>query len=120
MRAITLCGFIGVIFAGIGCFAQTSSSIANPPQTFDLAEPAMLGPGLYSAPFIPLISTPIMNLSEPRLQVGASNSTGDNVVGAQNSTTLPQQVSPRLIAPRLAGATVSYDLYPRANSGESQ
>ncbi|HEV7218982.1 MAG: hypothetical protein ACHP8A_08275 [Terriglobales bacterium] len=117
MRAIILCG---LIFAGIGCFAQNSSPIANPPQTFDFAEPAMLGPGLYSVPFIPLISTPSMNLSEPRLQVGASNSTGNNIAGAQNSTALPQQASPFLIAPRLAGATISYDLYPKANSGESR
>ncbi len=119
MRAIVFCGLIGLIFAGIGCFAQTSSPIANPQQNFDLAEPLILGPGLYSAPFIPLISTPSMNLSQPKLQVGASNSTGENIAGAQNSTALPQQVSPRL-APRLAGATISYDLYPRADSGDSQ
>lgn len=119
MRAAILCG---LMFLGSLCVAQNISSTSNQPQDLDLADHPMLGPGLYSTPFIPLISTPIMNLSERRMQVGASNSTGNNIAGAQNSTmsALPQQVNPLLIAPRLSGATVSYDLYPRANSGEPQ
>ncbi len=117
MRAVILCGFM---FLGSCCFAQTSSLTANQPQTFDLTDRPILGPGLYATPFIPLTSTPTMNLPQPRLQVGASNSTGDNIAGAQDSTALPQQVSPLLIAPRLVGAPISYDLYPRARSGEPQ
>lgn len=119
MRAIILCA---VMFLPFGCLAQTGSQIADQTQHFDLADSPVPGPGLYAMPFVPLLATPTTKLPEPALQVGASNSTGDNIAGAQNSTlsSLPQRVDPLLIAPRLAGAPVSYDIYPRAGNGESQ
>jgi hypothetical protein len=119
MRAIILCA---IAFLSCGCLAQTSSSIADQTQSLDLAGSPAPGPGLYSLPFVPLLATPTTQLSQPTLQVGASNATGGNVAGAETSTlsSLPQRVVPLLIAPRLSGAPISYDLYPRANSGESQ
>ncbi len=119
MRAVILCA---VTFLSYGCLAQTDSPVAEHTQNLDLAGSLVPGPGLYSLPFVPLLATPTTQLSQPTLQVGASNATGDNLAGAQNSTlsSLPQQVGPLLIAPRLSGAPISYDLYPRANGGEPQ
>ena len=45
-----------------------------------------LPPGLYAAPFVPLITTPSVTLGSPPLQVGASNATAGNVAGAANAT----------------------------------
>ncbi len=119
MRAIILCA---VTFLSCGCLAQTNSPTADQPQSLDLAGSPIPGPGLYSLPSAPLLATPTANLSQPTLQVGASNGTGENIAGAQNSTlsSLPQRAGTLLIAPRLSGAPISYDLYPRARSGETQ
>jgi hypothetical protein len=83
-------------------------------------DPAVFGPGIYAAPFVPLLSTPIAQLPSPVLQVGASNATGDNVAGAGNSTTslAPQLATPPLIEPTVKGADVSTDLYPHNNDTE--
>lgn len=45
-----------------------------------------LPPGLYAAPFVPLVTTPSITLGSPPLQVGASNATAGNVAGAANAT----------------------------------
>ncbi|MGH9529268.1 MAG: hypothetical protein ACRD2S_05035 [Terriglobales bacterium] len=118
MRTILLCA---VMLLSYGCLGQTGSPTANQTQSFDFAASPAPGPGLYAMPFVPLLATPTTHLPEPALQVGASNSTGANIAGAQNSTlsSLPQRIDPLLIAPRLDGVPISYDLYPRAN-GESQ
>ncbi len=77
-------------------------------------------PGTYALPIIPLISTPTVALAPPVLRVGAGDSTGDNTVGAQNSTAEAlHQGNRSLIVPRLEGAPVSQDLYPRAAKGDS-
>jgi hypothetical protein len=43
-------------------------------------------PGAYASPFVPQISTPEVQFATPPLQVGATNATAGNVVGASNST----------------------------------
>ena len=45
-----------------------------------------LPPGLYAAPFVPLVTTPSVTLGSPPLQVGASNATAGNVAGAADET----------------------------------
>jgi hypothetical protein len=106
-----------VISLSCACLAQTNlQATSESTPSFDLAGSPLPGPGVYAMPFTPVLATPIAEFPQPVLQVGASNSTGENIVGAQNATmsALPQQVNPLLIAPRLAGAPISYDLYPRA------
>jgi hypothetical protein len=46
----------------------------------------VLPPGLYAAPFVPLVTTPSIALGSPSLQVGASDATAGNVAGAANAT----------------------------------
>ena len=43
-------------------------------------------PGMYAAPFVPLVTTPSADLGTPSLQVGASSATAGNVAGATNAT----------------------------------
>ena len=43
-------------------------------------------PGMYAAPFAPLVTTPTVNLPTPSLQVGASNATAANATGATSTT----------------------------------
>jgi hypothetical protein len=43
-------------------------------------------PGVYAAPFAPLVNTPSVDLGTPPLQVGASNATAGNVAGATSAT----------------------------------
>jgi len=43
-------------------------------------------PGMYATPFVPLVSTPIVDLGTPSLQVGASSATTGSVAGATNTT----------------------------------
>ena len=118
MRVIAICA---VMFLSYGCLAQTASQISNQTPNYDLADGPLLGPGEYAMPFVPLIATPTAQLPEPKLQVGASDATGPNMAGAQDSTlsALPQNVDPLLIAPRLTGAPISYDIYPRTDNGKS-
>jgi hypothetical protein len=110
MRALVL---YAVMLLSYECVAQSGS----PAPGFDFAGAHLSQPGTYSMPFTPLLETPNLNLSQPSLQVGASNSTGNNSSGAQNSTmsVLPQSIGQPLITPRLAGAPISYDLYPKAS-----
>ncbi|MGH9512288.1 MAG: hypothetical protein ACRD2U_09145 [Terriglobales bacterium] len=123
MRIVILCT---IVLLSAGCIAQTTSQIvdsqiaAQTPDLYLNGEP-LPGPGVYAMPFIPRIATPIVELPEPPLQVGASDATGENVTGAQDRTlnTLPQRVEPPLIAPKLSGAQVSSDIYPRADGGAS-
>jgi hypothetical protein len=99
--------------------AQTASEVAAPtegnPPSFDYGSNPLPGPGMYAIPFTPLIMTPIAPSPRPSLQVGASNSTSDNAAGAQNSTAsvLPQDVESSPMAPKLEGASVASDIYPK-------
>ena len=43
-------------------------------------------PGMYAAPFVPRVSTPVASFATPPLQVGARNATEGNVAGAGNTT----------------------------------
>ncbi len=117
MRFNIIYAVMTVMFGSCICSAQTNLQMTNESTaSLDFAVSALPGPGVYAMPFTPLLATPMIELPQPVLQVGASNSTGENTVGAQNETmsALPQQVNPLLIAPRLAGAPISDDLYPRA------
>jgi hypothetical protein len=111
--ALMICA---VMFLASVCLAQTNFRTANESTaSLDFAVSTLHGTGVYAMPFAPLLSTPIVALHQSALQVGASNSAGENFVGAQNATTsvLPQRVNPVLIVPRLAGVAISYDLYPK-------
>ncbi|MCU1297928.1 MAG: hypothetical protein JWO91_2206 [Acidobacteriaceae bacterium] len=43
-------------------------------------------PGVYALPFVPLVTTPIVEFAPPPLEVGASNATYGNIAGATAST----------------------------------
>ena len=107
-----LCGLL--LLANVG-FAQTSPLAEDNIETSSASYSALPGPGMYAMPFVPLVSTPIAQLPNPPLQVGAGNATGENVTGAENATAAatPQSANPPLIEPRLSGATISSDIYPR-------
>lgn len=118
LKAIILCA---TIFLTISSLAQTSqynsnSELLNPIPSAE--NNPLPGPGTYAAPFVPLISTPSVSLPAPVLQVGATNGTGTNFVGAQNVTASSSQLAkPSLIEPRINGdAHISSDVYPRPNS----
>jgi hypothetical protein len=61
--------------------------------------------GVYAAPFVPLVSTPIATLGSGfQAQVGASNATTGNVAGATNATislTSPAISEPQAIWPTI-------------------
>src|SRR6266851_3206085 len=42
--------------------------------------------GYYVAPFVPLVTTPIVEFGTPSLQVGARNATAGNITGASSIT----------------------------------
>ncbi len=42
--------------------------------------------GYYAAPFVPLVTTPIVEFGTPPLQVGARNATAGNITGASSLT----------------------------------
>jgi hypothetical protein len=42
--------------------------------------------GYYAAPFVPLVTTPIVEFGTPPLQVGARNATAGNITGASSVT----------------------------------
>ncbi len=115
---VSLCAAVicGVVVLPVQGSAQTNSPTDTPDSpSFYLGSSSLPGPGLYAIPFTPLIMTPIANSPQPALQVGASNSTGENVAGAQDSTASVLQSGPSAVPPKVVnGASVSYDLYPKA------
>ena len=42
--------------------------------------------GYYAAPFVPLVTTPVVEFGTPPLQVGARNATAGNITGASSIT----------------------------------
>ena len=50
--------------------------------------------GYYAAPFVPLVTTPIVEFGTPPLQVGARNATAGNITGASSATTSGAQAAP--------------------------
>jgi hypothetical protein len=112
--AVVICGAVVLPVQGS---AQTNSAPDIPDSpSFYLGTNSLPGPGLYAIPFTPLIMTPIAKSPQPALQVGASNSTGENVAGARDSTASLLQSEPPAVTPKVVdGASVSYDLYPKAD-----
>ncbi len=94
--------------------AQDLQSNGNSSGSFNNGIELQYLPGLYAAPFIPVLATPNAELSAPNLQVGASNATSGNEAGAQTASSLLTPAPPS-VAPRLDGAEVSTDIYPKAS-----
>jgi len=110
MQTLILRVLCVTILLSCGVWAQIGSLNDQAASSLTEALPAV---GTYALPIVPLISTPSIALPQPALRVGAANSTGENVAGAQSSS-LPQQANSPVFVPLLEGAPVSEDIYPRA------
>jgi hypothetical protein len=79
-------------------------------------------PGMYAAPFVPLVTTPIVDLGTPPLQVGASNATVGNVAGATTSTLSLDMAGPSAMfaLPAWYGQAVPSELEEKNSSAEAR
>jgi hypothetical protein len=77
--------FFGVIFLGVALLLPATAA-AQATVISGYATDLPLPPGLYAAPFVPLMTTPSITLGSPALQVGASAATAGNAAGAANAT----------------------------------
>ena len=75
--------------------------------------------GYYAAPFVPLVTTPIVEFGTPPLQVGARNATAGNITGA-SSASLGLTNGTAVAQPLTYSATTTSQRQPAPNSGQTK